>query len=155
MAQSALSNGGRRVCLLLGAGTRMATWFYAMHRSLRLRAALLATIHQAKFVEIKLTERARCAVLDIENKGFWQAMFTLLRAVFPALHVLRKCDSNTPCMEQLPYIVHQTTTAIEKSMKDIGDAEIFLLFSDESVSEEEMQVFGDRICNDDEEANDE
>ena len=32
MAQSALSNSGRAVGLLRGAGTRMALWFYAMIR---------------------------------------------------------------------------------------------------------------------------
>ena len=34
MAQSALTNGGRAVGLLRGAGTQMALWFYAMMRSL-------------------------------------------------------------------------------------------------------------------------
>ena len=37
MAQSALENQGRKVGLLRGAGTRMALWFYAMMRALRLR----------------------------------------------------------------------------------------------------------------------
>ena len=46
MAQSALSNSGRAVGLLRGAGTRMALWFYAMIRLLRVRKALTtATIN--------------------------------------------------------------------------------------------------------------
>ena len=41
MAQSSMANKGRKVGLLHGAGTRMALWFYAMMRVLRLRQALM------------------------------------------------------------------------------------------------------------------
>ena len=49
MAQSSMYNKGRPVGLLRGAGTRFASWFYAMHQALRLRQALLSTIHQQNF----------------------------------------------------------------------------------------------------------
>ena len=56
MAQSSMANKGRKVGLLRGAGTRMALWFYAMMCLLRLRQALMATIHQQKFTDLSLNE---------------------------------------------------------------------------------------------------
>jgi hypothetical protein len=73
MEQTRAHNKGRQIGLLRGAGTRMATWFYAMHRGLCLRAALKATIHQAKFSELSLVKtdaRVREAVLDINDDDF-------------------------------------------------------------------------------------
>ena len=51
MAQSSLSDRGKKVGLLRGAGTRMAMWFYAMIRLLRLENPLKATVHQANFMK--------------------------------------------------------------------------------------------------------
>jgi hypothetical protein len=51
MAQSALANRGRKVCLIQGAGTQMALWFYAMMCLIRLQQPLMATIHQQKFLD--------------------------------------------------------------------------------------------------------
>jgi len=49
MAQSALANRGRKVCLIRGAGTQMALWFYAMMHLIRLQQPLKATIHEQNF----------------------------------------------------------------------------------------------------------
>jgi hypothetical protein len=57
MAQSSMYNKGQPVGLLHGAGTRFASWFYAMHRALRLRQALLSTIHQQKFLELESVKK--------------------------------------------------------------------------------------------------
>ena len=62
MEQSALANNGTKLGLLRGAGTRMVLWFYAMFRSHRMRAVLLATIHAAKFSELNLTDYAVLSV---------------------------------------------------------------------------------------------
>ena len=40
MAQASIFNDGHKIELLCGAGTRFATWFYAMHWLLRLKRAL-------------------------------------------------------------------------------------------------------------------
>ena len=85
IAQTSMANNGKKIGLLRGAGTRMATWFYAMVRVLRLQQPLLATIHQAKFRALDLSQRTGLAVRDIENKVFFKALYTLVRAVFPAL----------------------------------------------------------------------
>ena len=55
-------NKGRKVGLLRGAGTRMALLFYAMMRVLRLKQALMATIHQQRFVDLTVNETVAMAV---------------------------------------------------------------------------------------------
>ena len=99
MLQSAVDNGGKKIGLARGATSRMASWFYSMLRMLRLRNTLEAAIAQKKFRGLALNLKQRLAVADILNLLFWKAVFTLLRAVFPALRCLRYCDTNTPAME--------------------------------------------------------
>jgi hypothetical protein len=67
MVQSSLYNKGRLVGLLKGTGTRFATWFYAMHWALRLRQALLSTIHQQKILELESVKKqsVQMAIQDI------------------------------------------------------------------------------------------
>ena len=72
MAQSFMANKGRKVGLLRGTGTRMALWFYAMMRVLRLKQALMATIHQQRFTNLTVNETVAMAVQDIENPDFWK-----------------------------------------------------------------------------------
>ena len=62
IAQTSAANSGRRVGLLRGAGTRMASWFYGMMRLLRLKQPLKATIHQTQFRELTLNASAKAAV---------------------------------------------------------------------------------------------
>ena len=81
LAQSAKLNGGRPIGLLRGAGTRFATWFMAMFRALRLKGALLATIHDPKFVVldlVKKNDRVRLCVFDIKNDKMWTAFYIVL-----------------------------------------------------------------------------
>ncbi len=70
MAQSALANRGWKVCLIRGAGTRMALWFYAMIGLIRLQQPLKATIHQQKILNLALTNSAKGAVHDIKGDNF-------------------------------------------------------------------------------------
>ena len=125
MAQSSLSNRGKKVGLLRGAGTRMAMWFYAMIRLLRLEMPLKATVHQEKFRSLPLNESARMAVLDIQEAKFWKCLYVLLRSVFPALKLLRYCDANKPSMDKIFFLLHRTTQAIEKSFDSLNDKELF------------------------------
>ena len=78
MAQLSMANKGCKVGLLQGAGTRMALWFYAMMRLLRLKQALMATIHQQRFTDLSLNETVAMAVQDSENKDFWKCLYIIL-----------------------------------------------------------------------------
>ena len=123
--QSAIANKGRSIGLLRGAGNRMASFFYSMHRALRLQQPLRATIHAAPWGTLSLTAMERKAVRDIDDKSKWKAMYTLLRSVFPALRVLRLADSNRPGMDKVKYLVHRTTTAIKASVNGLNNEAIF------------------------------
>ena len=96
-----MANKGCKVGLLRGAGARMALWFYATMRVLRLKHALMATIHQQRFTDLTVNETVAMAVQDIENPDFWKCLYILLRAVFPALHLLRYCDKSKPAMDKI------------------------------------------------------
>jgi hypothetical protein len=148
MAQSALANRGWKVCLIRGAGTQMALWFYAMLRLIRLQQPLKATIHQQKFLYLTHTTSARGAVQDIKDQNFWKCMYILLHAVFPALRALWYCDSNTPCMDKLFHLSHRTTVAIENSLDDLNDKSPFgSLKTDQNLIEEGYIVLGSDLNN--------
>ena len=145
MDQSAIHNNGKRIGLLRGCGTRFASYFYSWVRLLRVKDALTATIHQLKFRELDLNEQAKLAVKDIEDKTFWKAIYTILCAVFPALHALRFCDSNTPAMDKIYHLCFRTTNAIELSIDLLNDESLFGHIAEhESVGldREEEEVYG-------------
>lgn len=139
--------------MLRGSGTRMALWFYGMLRILYVWKALLACIHQAKFLAIKKNASVNAAIFDIENKVFFKALFALLRANFHALLVLRLCDCNEPMMDKLYYYAHLTSEALEKSREVLNDVSLFGEFdtNDASLEEEEREVFGEVVRGDKEE----
>ena len=144
IAQTSSYNNGRAIGLLRGAGTRMATWFYAMHRMLRLHVPLKATIHQVQFAELPHTDRAKAAIADIEDSVFWKSIYVLLRAVFPALRLLRFCDSNVPTMDSIFFLSHRTSLAIAASAEDLNDVGLFGGFEkDDELEFEEREIFGE------------
>ena len=145
MAQSSNYNKGRPVGLLRGAGTRFASWFYAMHRVLRLRQALLSTIHQQKFLELESVKKqsVRQAIRDIEDKKFWKCLYILLRCVFPALRALRFCDASKPVMDKIFFLSHRTTEAIIRSQEFLNDPNLFgALKSDRNLQTEGNVILG-------------
>ena len=143
MVQSACDNGGCAIGPVRGAGTGMATWFYAMIRLLRLRTTFLACINQEKIQTLALNAKERLAVLDINDPVFWKAMYTLIRAVFSALRCLRYCDMNIPAMDKVYTLTHRTTVAIENSIDDFNDTEMFRSdWSTEGLVLEETELYG-------------
>ncbi len=127
IAQSALANKGKQVGLLHGAGTRFASWFYAMMCLLRLKEPLKSTIHQQKFRDIFLNASARAAVKDIGGEKLWKCMYILLCSVYPALRALRYWDSSKPSMDKIFFLSHRTTQAIEMSKESL-DASVDPIF---------------------------
>jgi hypothetical protein len=107
----------------------MATFFYAMLRLIRLQTALKATVNQVKFREllksVSSTVSIRECVADLEDARFFKALYVLLRAVFPALRVLRYCDSNEPMMDKLYYLTHRATEALKKSVVFLDNDGVF------------------------------
>ncbi len=144
MAQSAMANKGCSVNLLWGAGTRMALWFYAMVRLLRLRQPLVATIHQQRFVDLNLNNSVRAAAHDIKDNKFWKCVYLLLHAVFPALRLLCCCDKSKPPFDKIFFLSHRTTLALEKSEEFLNDRKLFgSLRSDSNLTQEGNIVLGE------------
>ncbi len=131
------------MCLIQGAGTRMALWFYAMMRLICLQQPLKATIHQQIWLDLTLTNSAKGAVKDIKEDNFWKSMYILLCAVFPVLRALRYCDSNTLCIDKLFHLSHRTTVAIDNSLEHLNDEILFSsLKTDQNLIEEGNIVLG-------------
>ncbi len=125
MAQSAMGNKGCSVNLLRDAGTRMALWFYAMVRLLRLRQPLAATILQQRFVDLNLIDSVRAAVHDIKEDKFWKCEYLLVHAVFPALRLLCYCDKSKPAIDKMFFLSHRTTLTLEKSEEFLKNRNLF------------------------------
>ena len=67
------TNSGRSINLLRAAETRMAGFFYAMHRALRLSKSLLATVHSAKWEALKNKKAIILrAAVDIKDDAYWK-----------------------------------------------------------------------------------
>jgi hypothetical protein len=98
-----------------------------MHCALRLKQALLAMIHQQKFLDLKSAKKqsVRMAVQDIEDNKFWKCLYILLRSIFPALRALHFCDARQPVMDKIFFLSHRTTQAIERSQEFLNDSNIF------------------------------
>ena len=110
------------------------TWFYAMHRALRLEGALLATVHDPHFAKldiVRTNNRVMLEVHDVKSKSFCRAVYILLRCVFLALRLLRYSDSNIPAMEKMYYFSHRVTVALETSTEDLNDNDLFLALEDD------------------------
>ncbi len=105
----------KKISLLRGAGTRFATWFYAMHCLLRQKQALYATVHSTAYQTLVHNARVASAMQDIENSKFWRVLDCLLRAVLPALWGMRYCDANILTMDKIYYLMKRVDHALLSS----------------------------------------
>ena len=145
IAQSCTANKGKRVGLLRGASTRMASWFYAMLRVLRQKDVLKATIHSIMFRDLAKNDKVRGAAIDIENEVFFKALYILLRAVFPAIRALHFADSNEPMMDKIYFFSQRTQMALKKSLDSLNDKGVFgfLAGGDLTLADEINEVWGE------------
>ena len=84
----------RNIGLFSGNDTRMAGYFIVMHRDLRTRKALLATVSSAEFSTMKLNSKLSKVVSYIQDKKAWEIIYVLLKILFPCLSNLRLADNN-------------------------------------------------------------
>ena len=109
-----------------------------------MKEVLIATIHQLKFRSLKLNDRDRLAVRDIQDSKFWKAVYTLLRAVYPGLRSLRMADGNKPAMAHSYHLTHRTTTAINKSVCLLNDEDLFgSSTDDDDLAREDKEIYGE------------
>ena len=81
----------------------MSCYFMGMHRDLRMRKVLQATISYAEFISIPTNTKFAKAVNYIHDNKSRERYYVLLKILFPCLRVLLLVDSNLTGMEKVYY----------------------------------------------------
>ena len=124
--QALTFNGGVRLGLIRAADNRMAGYFTAFHRMLRLKPALEATIASAEFLSLKLTKPVVLRVVAfLKDQAMWNTMHVLTRCLFPALRVLRLADKSEPGFDCLYYFIRRTDRAMDWSTRSFNSVAYF------------------------------
>jgi hypothetical protein len=85
----------------------------------RLKRGLHSTVISPEFLDLKLgTDLVRI----LRQPEFWSLVFLLVRAVYPALRILRLADQQSPAMDKLYYCVRRTDELIKANMKDLNES---------------------------------
>jgi len=82
------------------------------------------------------------AVQDIENPDFWKCLYIILRAVFPALRLLRYCDKSKPAMDKIYYLSYRTTQALEQLESVLNDEALFGQITSDRNLGRAMEILG-------------
>ena len=90
----------RNIGLFSGNETRMAGYSMGIHRDLRMRKVLQATISSAEFLSIPTTTKFTKSVKYIHDDKSWERCYVLLN-IFLCLRVLRLADSNFSGMDRV------------------------------------------------------
>jgi hypothetical protein len=91
-----------------------------------MRNILEATVASAEFRALKLKSKKAKLVVDlIKDPDYWAVIFTLLRAIFPALRVLRLADRSEPAMGFLFYYTNKARQAMEISLPELNNLDFF------------------------------
>jgi Protein of unknown function (DUF 659) len=138
--QSITFNGGKKIGLIRAADTRMAGYFIAFHRMLRLKPALEATVASVEFQGLNLTKSVVVkAVAILKDKEFWRALHILTRSLFPALRVLRLADKSEPGFDCLYYFIRRADKALEWSTRSFNTVPYFTsALSDPAAQEDQL-----------------
>jgi hypothetical protein len=104
----------------------MAGECIALTRLLRRREALKATITSKEFLDLNSFEHE---TLCLNNNSFWLYLFTMCRAMYAPMRVLRLADQQVPGMEKLYCYVLKTDRMLLKWLPD-AEARISLLRRD-------------------------
>ena len=72
----------------------MAGYFIGIHRYLRMRKSLLATVSSAEFSTMSLNSKLYKLVSYIQDNKSWEKIYVLLKLLFPCLRVICLSDSN-------------------------------------------------------------
>ena len=103
----------------------MAGYFVGMHRDLRMRKALLATVSSAEFNTMTLNSKLSKVVSYIQDKKPWERIYVLLKIIFTCLRTLQLADSNKAGMDKVFYYSRMIKISIIKSSTDLDNKELF------------------------------
>ena len=112
-------NKGRKIGLLRPADTRMAGYFIALHRLLRLQKPLEAAQASIEWDSYQFPTKSKQhkeAIKAIATDAvFWHEVNTIVVGMFPVLKCLRLADSNKAGMDKLYYYVRRTTESLRRT----------------------------------------
>ena len=94
----------------------MAGYFMGMHRDLRMRKVLRASISPAYFISIPTNDKFTKVVRYISYSKLCERWYVLLKIIYPCLKVLCLTDSNLAVMEKNYYYLRITKQFIEKKI---------------------------------------
>ena len=119
------------VGLIRAADTRMAGYFIAFARLLRVKSVLKATINSKEFIDSKTNSSRNKRKLEwvsrlIENEKLWDNLFVLTKSIFPALRVLRLADRSEAGMHMLYYFWRMAKKSLEDSKESLNDIKSFI-----------------------------
>ena len=103
-----------------------------MHRYLRMRKALLATVSSAEFGTMTLNSKISKVVSYIQDNKSWEIIYVLLKLMFPCLCNLQLAGSNKEGIDKVFYYSRMTKISIIKSSNDIDNKELFPISSSSS-----------------------
>ena len=95
----------------------MAGYFMGMHRDLRMRKFLQATISSAKFLSIPTITKFTKSVKYIHDDSSWERCYVLLKILHPCLRVLRLADSNLVGMDKVYKYLRMTKQCFDKKIR--------------------------------------
>ena len=104
-------NNGIPLSFIKIAETRMGGKIIALLRLLRLRDPLVSTIVSSEFRKLNVW-RAFCSLAQKDE--LWQYIFSVCRAFYPVMRVLRLADSKIAVMDKLYFYVRMADTMMEK-----------------------------------------
>jgi hypothetical protein len=108
------TNRGIVVGFIKSSECQMAGEHIALCRLLHLKSALRATCLSQEFNDGSYRRTFTDEVLIIESKNFWTYLFSMCRALYAPMCVLRLADQKTPSMDKLHYYVCQTDVNLSK-----------------------------------------
>ena len=103
----------KNIGIFSGNETRMAGYFMGLHRELRMRKFLQATISSSEFIFIPNNNFFDKAVRYIDDNKSSERYYVLLKIIFPCLRVLCLEDINRAGMENVYYYSIMTNQCIE------------------------------------------
>ena len=106
-----------------------------MHRYLRIRKFLEATISSSEFISIPTNKKFTKAVSYIHDNNSWERCYVLLKIIFPCLRVIYLADSNLAVMEKFITIRELPSSEFKKQY-------LILIIRDYSLTYSHQPIYG-------------
>ena len=100
-----LHNRGLHLGFIKDTDARMAGAHITLCRVLQLKNALRATINSPEFITLK---QFKAEISILQSEDFWNYLFSMCRALYVPMHLLRLADQKVAAMDKMHFYVCQT-----------------------------------------------